>query len=1296
MKTLLTSLFVLALSATTLHSQCNVTIMSNNVAVDTIEICIGDSIELYAQTNCGGLFFEDFESGYLGTKWYSYSAPVLFNNPCPPTNPPASGTVCWMHGVDGTQRQITTVPLNIPAGASNKIEFTMKYGDVETDDYCEDPDQSDEGVHLQYSTNGGITWIDINYWTPTTNMSGPLYTWNQYSESIPPIAFGSNTQFRWHQEMVSGSNYDHWGIDNVEINFAGYIVVNWSTGDTTLYPAPIYPQQSGYIVCEVYDFFHGSQGSDSVYVVVEQVSKFNVTGGGSYCVNGAGVEVGLDGSEIDNTYQLFINAYPVSNIKIGTGGPISFGNQTTAGTYTVKANQIASGCSDMMNGNAIVNITSLPVANAGANQIINNGSSTTLNGSAASGTPPYTWNWTPATMINGSASIQNPQTVNLGVTQVYQLVVNDSIGCSDDDVAIISVTGGALTANPYCATDTVCEGSTIWLLANPGGGTGNYSCSWTSSPVGFTSILQNPTTSPNTTKTYIVTVDDGASTATGSVTVVVIPAPFADAGPDASVCENGTYMLNGSGTDYTTVNWSSTGDGYFDDNTIENAVYTPGVHDISIGHVYLSMIANGNIPCGQSSDFMKLSVIRNPVMPPLQDADICAGDSINLFGLAYHWNLVLWSTTGDGSFSNAANLYPVYTPGINDIVNGAVTLSLTAFGFPPCNINVTSSMQLNIHPNPAPSVSGPKEVCAFEKDVIYTTPFVPGHSYSWGISGGNITTGPATNQVTVDWGGMSSSGSLTVTETDTLTGCVTEQIYDSIKIRQLPIASAGPDQFIPGNSATQLNGSVIGGSGHYTYDWSPDSLLVDPTVEDPFTEILNSTTKFHFIATDSITGCVSFEDDVTVYNSGTLSINPVAIPDTICIGDSSTLFPNVGGGSGIYSYTWSSNPPGFSSTIQSPVVKPLVTTTYHLTVSDGFNTIAGSASVTVVPSANAGPDDVICTGNTYNLNGSVYGQSFFYWSTSGDGYFNDSVILSPEYTPGMGDNASGSVVLTLHVTGAPPCNSIASSSMTLSIQHLPTANAGPDVNICEGKNIIPGGSAINYNSVFWTSTGDGSFNNSNILNPTYTPGPGDINTGTANLILEADAISPCNGVSVDTMVMNIVKLPVVNLGNDTTICKNDSITLDAGNPGCNYTWSTNATTQKITVTSHLDAIISYYVIVTNSDGCLSTGSITVTYVTCTSIDIAGDAPSINLFPNPNNGKCRLAISNASAALSTGMQSAIVMEIMNIHGQKIFDESIIRNTSTFIKEIDLTMFPKGVYFINFRGKGFTATRKLVIK
>ncbi len=57
--------------------------------------------------------------------------------------------------------------------------------------------------------------------------------------------------------------------------------------------------------------------------------------------------------------------------------------------------------------------------------------------------------------------------------------------------------------------------------------------------------------------------------------------------------------------------------------------------------------------------------------------------------------------------------------------------------------------------------------------------------------------------------------------------------------------------------------------------------------------------------------------------------------DTVCSGCSTILNAIVFGCSEAYSFSWASIPPGFTSTLKSPVVSPLVTTTYIVTVTDG-------------------------------------------------------------------------------------------------------------------------------------------------------------------------------------------------------------------------------------------------------------------------------------------------------------------------------------------------------------------------
>ncbi len=64
--------------------------------------------------------------------------------------------------------------------------------------------------------------------------------------------------------------------------------------------------------------------------------------------------------------------------------------------------------------------------------------------------------------------------------------------------------------------------------------------------------------------------------------------------------------------------------------------------------------------------------------------------------------------------------------------------------------------------------------------------------------------------------------------------------------------------------------------------------------------------------------------------------------------------------------------------------------------------------------------------------------------------------------------------------------------------------------------------------------------------------------------------------------------PIVDLGNDTAICSNANLTLDAGNPGSTYLWNNNSTSQTLNITS----AGNYSVKVTNN-GCSSSDTVVV-------------------------------------------------------------------------------------------------------
>ncbi len=74
-----------------------------------------------------------------------------------------------------------------------------------------------------------------------------------------------------------------------------------------------------------------------------------------------------------------------------------------------------------------------------------------------------------------------------------------------------------------------------------------------------------------------------------------------------------------------------------------------------------------------------------------------------------------------------------------------------------------------------------------------------------------------------------------------------------------------------------------------------------------------------------------------------------ASPDEICEGEMTQLNATPTGGSGTYTYSWTSDPAGFSSSIQNPVAYPVENTTYYVEVGDGSNTANADVAVTVNP-----------------------------------------------------------------------------------------------------------------------------------------------------------------------------------------------------------------------------------------------------------------------------------------------------------------------------------------------------------
>jgi len=183
------------------------------------------------------------------------------------------------------------------------------------------------------------------------------------------------------------------------------------------------------------------------------------------------------------------------------------------------------------------------------------------------------------------------------------------------------------------------------------------------------------------------------------------------------------------------------------------------------------------------------------------------------------------------------------------------------------------------------------------------------------------------------------------------------------------------------------------------------------------------------------------------------------------------------------------------------------------------------------PTVDAGPDDVIAEGQDYTMSSSALWFDVIDWSTSGTGTFDDPNILQPVYTPSFDDITNGGVTLSLHATAQDPCPGDTTDAMVLTIASGTTSIAGQDDIICEGDVYQLSGNALFYNTIAWTSGGDGSFSDNTLLDPIYIPGPNDIGNGQVSLTMTVYGSS----TDADNMILEITPAPVADAGGPATI-----------------------------------------------------------------------------------------------------------------------------------------------------------------
>jgi gliding motility-associated-like protein len=324
------------------------------------------------------------------------------------------------------------------------------------------------------------------------------------------------------------------------------------------------------------------------------------------------------------------------------------------------------------------------------------------------------------------------------------------------------------------------------------------------------------------------------------------------------------------------------------------------------------------------------------------------------------------------------------------------------------------------------------------------------------------------------------------------------------------------------------------------------------------------------VVTNQLYGIVSANDKHGCYTKDTISVGAKYYPraifgadTTLCNQQTLTLklepLSNVFF-SGVYKWQDGSSLDSFK--ITAPGTYWGEVTYDGCTVSDTIH-----VSFINVQQLNLGRDTSLCEGDYLELKPAVVNASY-HWNT---GATSSSIVV----------NQSGQYILEATSNGC-----ALSDTINVNFQPPPTFGLPQDTKICAGEGLLldPGITGDHY---LWQ---DGSTARNLVATQ----------PGWYWLQLTTNGCTSSDSMYIDQYVA-----PLINFGNDQSLCRGDSLVLDAGPGFSSYNWNTGAGVSSIVVKNAGE----YLVLAQTTDGCTVSDTMTVLNLY--------EHPVITLDPNEN-------------------------------------------------------------------------------
>ncbi|MES2138067.1 MAG: T9SS type A sorting domain-containing protein [Bacteroidota bacterium] len=337
----------------------------------------------------------------------------------------------------------------------------------------------------------------------------------------------------------------------------------------------------------------------------------------------------------------------------------------------------------------------------------------------------------------------------------------------------------------------------------------------------------------------------------------------------------------------------------------------------------------------------------------------------------------------------------------------------------------------------------------------------------------------------------------------------------------------------------------------------------------------------------------------------------------------------------------------------------------------------------------------ICTGSafTYTATSLSSGATFTWARAAVTGISQAASSGSGNVNEVLTNTTSSPINVTyVYITSANGCTSAPGQSVVVSIGQVPVLSSSLTPSMCSGTTFTYTATSTTPGVSFtWsratvsgiTETGTaGTANVSEVLTNTTTSPV----TVTYAYITNA---SGCTGGS-QNVVVTVHPKPAVSLApfTDTVCFQAPSFALTGGSPaGGTYAGTGVSSGMFSPAGAGVGPESITYTVTVNA--CSNAASQNIIVEQCAGIEENSFSQAVTTYPNPNNGKFNITISNANF-------DQLSISIVDLQGKEVYNEMDKNHTTEYIKQIDVRSLAKGIYYIKLVTDADVAIQKLVIE